>query len=131
MRTLLEVCHSPVLPSNACTELLKHAFLARLPISPPPIFQHAVELLLRLPPALFNGRNEILLVRMAKVAGDIGVLKRLQWREGGLGVQVCDRVRERGCIDVSLGKQVVPEGQSSVSGARWLQAKHARSTGVC
>lgn len=77
MRALLEVRHRPILPTYARAELLEDAFLARLPVPPTSVFEYAIELLLRLPSALFNCRNEVLFVCMAEVARDISVLERL------------------------------------------------------
>lgn len=107
MRALLEVRHRPVLPAHTRAELLEDAFLARLPVPSTSIFKHAVELLLRLPPALFNCGNKVLFVCMAEVARDISVLERLEGRKGGLGVQMCDRVCECRSVDMSLRQEVI------------------------
>lgn len=54
MCALLQLCHCPIFAPDACPELLEHALLARLPIPPATILQHAIEFLLCLPSALFD-----------------------------------------------------------------------------
>ena len=94
MKTLLELGHCLVFTADASTQLVENALLLCLPIAPAAFFERAVELLLRLFAALLNGGDEVLLVRDAKVSRNIGVLQRLQRREGGGWIQMRDRVGE-------------------------------------
>ena len=77
MCALLELRNRPVLPANTRTKLLKDAFLTRLPLAPASVFKYTVELFLSLPPALLDGRNQILFVCMTKVPRNIGIVQGL------------------------------------------------------
>lgn len=55
MHALLELRHRQVFPTDAATELFKDPFLPCFPVALLPLLQHAVELLLRLLPALLDG----------------------------------------------------------------------------
>ena len=109
MCAFLELGNRPVLPANTRTKLLEDAFLTRLPIAPASVLEYTVELFLSLPPALLDGRNQILFVCMAKITGDVRVLQSLQWRESVLCVQVGYGTCKGWSIDMGLGKEVVPE----------------------
>ena len=108
MCALLQLRHCPVVPTNPCTKLLKHPLLPPLPFASPTFLQHAVEVLLCLPPTFLNGRNQVLFVSMTQVAGDVGVLECLKRRECRLSIEVCDGTRKSGRVNTGLGKKEVP-----------------------
>ena len=104
MCALLELWYRSILPSYACAQLLKNPLLACFPISSATVLKHAIELLLRLSSTFLDGGNEILFMGMAKIASNVSILERLQWRESGLCIEMCDRARESRCINMCLGK---------------------------
>ena len=106
---LLQLCDSLVLPTYPAAKLLEDASLLCLPVPLLAILQDAVELLLSLLPRFFNGRDEILFVRMAEVPCHVGVLQSLQRGERGGRVQVRNLASQRGSIDACLGKEIIPE----------------------
>ena len=110
METLLHLGQRLVVGGRATTEFLEHASFLCLPVLAAADFEEAIKVLLCLPSALLDGGYEILLVGMAEVARDVGVLEGLQWREGGGGVQMGDRGGQRGRIDVGLCQQIVAAG---------------------
>lgn len=84
------VHHPAVRARDTSTKLLKDALLLRLPVPLAALLQDAIELFLRILASLFNGGDQVLLVRDAQVPRDIGVLQWLEWRKGGRCVQVRD-----------------------------------------
>ena len=104
MCALLELRYRPILPTYTCAQLLKHPLLSCFPISPATVFKHAIELLLRLSSTFLDGGDEILFMSMTEIASNVSILKRLQWRESGLRIEMCDRACKSRCINMCLGK---------------------------
>jgi hypothetical protein len=102
MRAFLEL-EGPVVATDATAQLFKDALFLCLPFLLASLLEKAVELFLSLLFAFLYGGDEVLLVGMAEVAGNVCVLESLEGREGGGGVEVGDGACECGSIDVGLG----------------------------
>lgn len=102
MEALLHLSQRLIVTTHATSEFLEHSSFLRFPILPATVFEEAIEILLCFSSALLDGGYEILFVRMAEVARDVGVLQGLQWRECCGRVQVCYGAGQRGCIDMCL-----------------------------
>jgi len=82
MKALLQLGHGSILATDSSTKFFKNALLFGFPIFSGTFFQYTIKFILRLPPTFFDGRNQVLLVCMSKVACDVRILKWLQRREG-------------------------------------------------
>ena len=58
-------------------QFLEDPLLPRLPVTPTPLLQNAIEIFLRLSPSFLDGRNQVLLVRMTEVPRNIGIVQGL------------------------------------------------------
>lgn len=74
--TLPILRHCRVIPTYTTSQLLKHPLLPCLPVPSRAVLQDTIKVLLGVSARFFNCGDDVLLVRMAEVACDIGVLER-------------------------------------------------------